>query len=332
MAGHTVGWGIISSANIGQKALLPAIAAATNAHTVSLGTPNTAKVRDTAEQYDYRIIGSYEEVLADPEVDAIYNPLPNGMHAEWTIRAMEAGKHVLSEKPMSVLPSETEEMIAVSRRTGKLLMEAFMYRFHPQMALAKSVLDSGRLGTLRLVRTSFTFSAEPNPSNPRFQADQGPGALLDVGCYCVNATRFFSGGAPLAVTAWSSPDPLSGGDLTTNGLLEYESHSALFDCSFETIGRTQIEVVGDQGRLEIPRPWLPGTDPAVVRIWDRSGIEELKTEGVDQYRLMVEHFSDCVLNGRPVKLPPEDALENMRVLEAARRSAKEQRRVLLSEV
>jgi D-xylose 1-dehydrogenase (NADP+, D-xylono-1,5-lactone-forming) len=327
-----IGWGVISSANIARKAVIPAVAAASNARLVSLGTPNPDRVRENAEQHGYRVLPSYEAVLEDPDVQVIYNPLPNGLHAEWSIRAMEAGKHVLCEKPITVFPHEVPAMIDASRRTGKWLMEAFMYRFHPQMALAKEVLDSGKLGSLRLIRASFTFNSPPNPSNARYQRDQGPGALLDVGCYCVNAVRHFSDGAPLAATAWASWHEESGGDMTTTGLLEYGSHSALFDCSFEAANRSRIELVGDEGTLEIPKPWLPGPDPAVLYLRRGGVVEELRTEGVDQYRLMVEHFSDCVANNQPPVRGPEDALENMRVLEAIRRSALEHRRVELAEI
>jgi xylose dehydrogenase (NAD/NADP) len=328
----TVGWGILSSARIGRSALIPAMAAAKNARLVALGTPHADRVEESASRHGYRVLPDYAAVLADPEVDAVYNPLPNGMHAEWSIRALEAGKHVLCEKPIAVRPEEVAAMIAAAETAGRWLMEAFMYRFHPQLPLAKETLDSGRVGPLRLIRAAFTFNSAPNPENPRFQRDQGPGALLDVGCYCVNAIRFFSGGPPIAATAWASWHPESEGDLTTTGLLEYDSHAGLFDCSFEAAGRSGIELVGSLGRIEIPRPWLPGTDPAVVRVHDRNGIEELKTRGVDQYRLMVEHFNDCILKNHPPVRPPQDALENMRVLEAIRRSAREGRRVLLSEV
>ncbi|MFN3653136.1 MAG: Gfo/Idh/MocA family protein [Armatimonadota bacterium] len=332
MAEREVGWGIISSAKIARNALVPAITAASNARLVCLGTPRPERVGENAEEYNYRLAPSYEAVLEDPEVEAVYNPLPNGKHAEWSIRAMEAGKHVLCEKPFTVTPAETEEMIAVSRRTGRVLMEAFMYRFHPQMELAKQVVESGRLGALRLIRTSFSFNLAPDPVNPRFQADQGPGALMDVGCYCVNATRLFGGGAPKAVSAWATWDEASGGDLSCAGVLEYDGFAGLFDCSFESAARSGIEVVGTEGRLEIPKPWLPGKDPAVVRVWDQNGEEELTTEGVDHYTLMVEHFSECVRTGSAPVRGPEDALENMRVLEAVRRSARERRRVELSEI
>jgi predicted dehydrogenase len=278
------------------------------------------------------VLPSYEAVLEHPEIDAIYNPLPNGMHADWSLRALDAGKHVLCEKPLTVRPSETEELIAAQKRTGKWLMEAFMYRFHPQMEIAKEVLDSGRIGTLRMIRTCFSFAGTPDPSNPRFQKDQGPGALLDVGCYCINATRFFSGGAPQAVSAWSTWDPTSEGDLTTAGVLEYATHGAVFDCSFEATFRSGIEVVGDKGRIELPKPWLPGKDPAPVHVWDERGEEVITAPGVNHYQLMVEHFSDCILHHRPPVRGPEDALENMRVLEAIRRSAGERRRVTLDEV
>lgn len=328
----TIGWGVLSSANIAQKAVIPAIHAAANGYVAALGTPNGQKVRESAERYGYRVLPSYEAVLADPQVTAVYNPLPNGLHAEWTIRALRAGKHVLCEKPMTVVASDTREMMRVAAETGRILMEAFMYRFHPQMALAREVLDSGRLGTLKLIRAAFSFSSTPDPANPRFQADQGPGALLDVGCYCVNAIRFFSGGAPAAVSAWARWDPSFDGDMTCAGVLEYAEHAGLFDCSFEEAGRSGIEVVGSRGRLEIPKPWLPGTDPAVIHVWGPDGHEELKTEGVNHYQLMVEHFGECVRTGRPPIRGADDALENMRVLDAIRRSAREQRRVPLAEV
>lgn len=332
MASRKVRWGIISSAKIARNALMPAITAAANAELVAVGTPRPDRIQESAQQYGYRVLPSYEAVLEDPEVDAIYNPLPNGLHAPWSIRALNAGKHVLCEKPFTVEPAEIDGMIEASEKAGRWVMEAFMYRFHPQMALAKEVLDSGRIGTLRFIRASFTFNSKPDPENPRFQRGQGPGALMDVGCYCVNATRLFSGGAPAAVTAWSTWHEESGGDLTTTGLLEYPTHSALIDCSFEANARSGVELVGSDGRIEIPKPWLPGNDPAVVRVVDTNGTEEFTTEGVNHYTLMVEHFSDCILNNHPPVRGPEDARENMRVLEALRRSALEQRRVLLSEV
>lgn len=324
-----IGWGIISSANISRRALIPAIAAAGNATLECVGTPNAAKVEANAREFGYRILPSYESVLEDPSVTAIYNPLPNGLHAEWSIRAMEAGKHVLCEKPFTCHADEIAAMVDASRRTGMWLMEAFMYRFHPQMALAKEILQSGRLGTLRFIRASFTFNSAPNPSNPRFQRGQGPGALLDVGCYCVNAVRHFSDGAPAAVTAWSSIEAECGGDMTTTALLEYPTHTALIDCSFESFGRAGIEIVGSAGKLEIPKPWLPGLDPALIVVTDKNGVETFTTEGVDQYRLMVEHFGDCILNNHPPVRGPEDAHENMRVLDAIALSAAQHQRIEL---
>jgi predicted dehydrogenase len=333
MAGErVVNWGILSSARIARNALVPAIEAAENARLVCIGTPRPDRVAEIAENFAVRVLPSYEAVLDDPSVTVVYNPLPNGMHAEWTVRALAAGKQVLCEKPFSVTPEECERVIAAAQKADRRVMEAFMYRFHPQMAVAKEALESGRIGEVRLIRSCFTFNLPPTAENPRFQRDQGPGALMDVGCYCVNATRFLSGGSPAAVSAWATWHEESGGDLTTAGVLEYAGHAALFDCSFEAAGRSEIEVVGSAGRLEIPRPWLPGVDPAVVRVWDRNDLEELTTEGVNQYELMVEAFSDCILASQAPPLPPEDSLENVRVLEAIRRSAREKRRVGLEEV
>ncbi len=329
MSDRKIRWGVISSARIARTALIPAISAARNAHLACLGTPRPDRVAENAAQYGYATLPSYEAVLEDPTIDAIYNPLPNGLHAEWTIRALKAGKHVLCEKPFTVHPDEIGAVVDAAEQSGKLVMEAFMYRFHPQMEIAKALLTDGRIGTLRFIRASFSFNSAPNPENPRFQAGQGPGALLDVGCYCVNAVRHFSGGVPTAVTGWSSYHADSGGDMTTTGLLEYPEHSALIDCSFEAFGRSGLEVVGSHGKIEIPRPWLPGTDPATVVLTTSAGPEELRTVGVDQYQLMVEHFGDCILHGRRPIRGPEDALENMRVLEAVRVSALERRRVTL---
>lgn len=332
MSGKRVGWGIISSAGIARKALVPAISQAANADLVCLGTPHPDRVAENRQRYAYAVLSSYEAVLHDPRIQAVYIPLPNGMHREWSIRALRAGKHVLCEKPFTVEPHEAREVIAEATAAGRWVMEAFMYRFHPQIALARSVLDSGRIGELRLLRAAFSFNLPPNPANPRYQADQGPGALLDVGCYCVNAARYFCGGLPIAVQAWHRLDQASGGDLSTAGVLEFSRHAALIDCSFEAAFRSEIEIVGERGRILLPRPWLPGAQPATVMVADQNGLEELATEGCDHYRLMVEYFGRCILEGTAPEPGPEDALDNMRVLTALRKSADEGRRVRLDEV
>lgn len=331
MSEKPVRWGIISTANIAQKALIPAIHSAGNASLAFLGSHHASRAERLAAEYDFQLLSSYDAVI-ESDVDAIYNPLPNGMHGEWSIRALEAGKHVLCEKPLSLNPSEAIRMIDASRRTGRLLSEAFMYRFHPQIDLARRWLKEGRAGSLRLIRTCFSFNARPDPANPRFQIDQGPGALLDVGCYCINASRLFSGGPPEAVSSWATFDSGSHGDRSTTGILEYRDHAALFDCSFEATSRGQIELIGDLGVIELPRPWLPGSQEGLVLFRTPSGVQEETTAPANHYQLMVEDFSRAIQTGGAPRWTAEDALENMRVIEAARISSREGRRVLLSDI
>lgn len=331
MAGDAIRWGIISSANIAQKALIPAIDAAGNAELAMLGTRHGDRVAAVREQYEFALVPSYDAVLAS-DVDAVYIPLPNGMHADWAIRALEAGKHVLCEKPLALNPDQALAMIDAARRTGLLLAEAFMYRFHPQIEQALKLLREKRIGELRLVRTCFSFNAAPDEANPRFQHDQGPGALLDVGCYCINATRLFSGGPPLAVSAWGSYHQPSGGDLTTAAILEYPGHAGLFDCSFQASSRSGVELVGDSGVLELPRPWLPSDQPGKVILRTALGSEEFATPAANHYQLMVEDFSRAIQEHKQPRWTAEDALENMRVIEAVKVASRQGRRVLMEEI
>lgn len=327
----TIGWGIISSARIGLNSVIPAIQASSNGRVVAIGTRHPESIRVRAEELNIaRVHGSYEAVLTDPEVRAIYNPLPNAMHAEWTIRAAEAGKHVLCEKPLALTAAEAERMILACRTAGVWLMEAFMYRFHPQHARARQWIEEGAIGPIRLIRGAFTFYLDPSrKANIRFSKELWGGSLMDVGCYCVNSSRSYFGAEPVAVLASAEISPDFGVDTTLAAILEFPTGRAQIVSSLEMAGQPQLEVVGERGRIELPQAFLPGTGDTRIRLLRGGNVEEAVIPGVDPYRLQVEHFSDCIRHGMPPALPPEDAVANTRVIEALRLAAADGRRVVL---
>lgn len=332
LAATPVSWGILSSAAIGLNRLVPAIAASRNGRLLAIGTPRTERVREVAQRFGIpRVYDSYEAVLADPEVEAVYNPLPNSLHHDWTRRALEAGKHVLCEKPLALDPWEAAEMIDTARARDRLLMEAFMYRFHPQHARVRRLIDEGAIGSIRLVRTSFTFVLPLDRQNIRWQRALGGGALMDVGCYCLNAIRHYAG-EPEAVLATMVIEPETEVDATTAGVVECGEVLGVFDCSFAMSGHLQLEIVGTRGRIEVPRAWLPGEADAAIQLHRDGEANTIVVPGVDQYRLQVENFADAIRGAAPLGLPPEDALQNMRAIEAVRRSAARGCRVALAEI
>jgi xylose dehydrogenase (NAD/NADP) len=328
---EAIHWGVISSAQIGLNTVIPAIQASANGRVVAIGTPHPDKIREKAAGLGIRqVYTSYEAVLSDPEVQAIYNPLPNAMHAEWTIRAAEAGKHVLCEKPLALTAAEAERMILACRTAGVRLMEAFMYRFHPQHARARQWIEEGAIGPVRLVRSAFTFYLDPSQTaNIRLSKELWGGSLMDVGCYCVNSSRWYFGAEPIAVSASAEIPRALGVDTTLVGILEFPTGRAQFVSSLEMAGQPQLEIVGERGRIEIPQAFVPGTGDTHIRLIRGGKAEETVIPGVDQYRLQVEEFADSILRGTPTPLPPEDAVANTRVIEALRFAAADGRRVTL---
>jgi D-xylose 1-dehydrogenase (NADP+, D-xylono-1,5-lactone-forming) len=322
-------WGVISSAQIGLNQVIPAIQNSSNGRVVCLGTPHPDRVEKRASKLDIpRIHDSYAAVLDDPEVEAVYIPLPNSMHREWTIRAAEQGKHVLCEKPLGLTAAECREMIEACSRHKVLLMEAFMYRFHPQQAVIQEALRSGGLGTLKMVRGAFTFRLNlEDLSNIRLSRELWGGALMDVGCYCINAARAYFGAEPHSVLATARIPPELGVDTTLHVLLEFETGVSPFVVSLEMASQPQIEIVGDQGRLEVPNCFTPGDAPPAMALTTGGKRDERALAGANSYQFQVEAFADAVLTGQPAPLPPEDAVANMRVIEAIRQSVAEGRRV-----
>lgn len=316
-----VRWGILSTARIGAKAVTPAIQASNNGIVAAVASRNEARAVEYAAQFGIaRQHASYEALLADPEVDVIYNPLPNSMHLEWTIKALEAGKHVLCEKPLGLTAAECLAMADAATLNDRLLMEAFMYRFHPRIKRTQELLAAGQVGDVKLIRSAFSFMVA-DPQNVRLDADLGGGSLLDVGCYCVNASRTLLGSEPLEAQAFAV-NGATGVDLQLVGVLRFAGDVfAQFNCGFNTAREELLEVVGTTGKLRLDSAFLPGSGDVVINLEDATGSSEESVKGVNQYQLMVTHFADCILQGTQPRYSVRDAAANLAALDALRASA-----------
>ena len=318
-----VRWGVLSTANIGRVAVNPALQASSNGELLAVASRDAGRAREFASKWGIpRHHHGYEALLDDPDIDAVYVPLPNSLHRRWTIRAAEKGKHVLCEKPLALTAAECREMHAAAEANGVKLMEAFMYRFHPRSEKVLELVRGGAVGALRMIRSAFTFRLT-RPDNIRLQPDLGGGALMDVGCYCVNLSRTVAGSEPIAVQAWASWGS-SGVDGQMAGSLLFDGGVlAQFDCALTLERREAYEVAGTDACLSVAAAFLPGTGDVAITL-HRGREAEVRHEipGVDEYRLMVEHFADCALRDRPVRYPATEAAANMAVIEALYRSAR----------
>jgi xylose dehydrogenase (NAD/NADP) len=314
-------WGVVSTANIGRVAVNPAIHASSNGELVAVASRNDGAAAAFAEAAGIpRHYGTYQGLLDDEAVDALYVPLPNGLHREWVIRAAEAGKHVLCEKPLAVTAADCREMERAAEANGVKLMEAFMYRFHPQTERVLELIAQGAVGDLRSIRSTFSFRLT-RPDDIRWSAELGGGALMDVGCYCVNVSRTMAGAEPVEVQAWAVWGP-SGVDEQLAGTLRFDNGVlAQFDCSLTMDRHETYEVCGTQGGLRVPAAFLPGTGDASIHEWHGNETTVHTVAGADEYVLMVEHFADCALHDRSPRYSAAEATLNMRVIEALLRSA-----------
>ncbi len=324
MSSKKLRWGVLSTANIGRAAVNPAIQASHNGELLAVASRQKETARAFAQQGDIpTYYGSYDALLDDGAIDAVYIPLPNSLHREWAIKAAEKGKHILCEKPLGLTAAECEAMQAAADAHGVRLMEAFMYRFHPQTETVLAMVRDGALGDLRMIRSAFTFRLTP-PDNIRWKPEMGGGALMDVGCYCVNVSRTLAGEEPIEVQAfaqWGS----SGVDAQMVGTLRFATGVlAQFDCSLTMERREVYEVAGTDAYVRVPAAFLPGTKDSVIH--EHRGRQETLQHtipGEDEYRLMVEHFADSVLNNHPLRYTAAEAARNMRVIEALYASARD---------
>jgi predicted dehydrogenase len=312
-ASDPVRWGVLSTANIGVAAVIPAIVASGNGRLVAIASRKQARADALAAQIAPRphAYGDYAALLADPEVEAVYIPLPNSQHAEWCLRAAAAGKHILCEKPLALTAAEARGIIAACQASGVLLLEAFMYRFHPQTRWTLEQVRAGRIGAVRLVRGSFAFDIDRRPGDIRLFAALGGGSLLDVGCYPLNYCRMIFGGPPREAVARALVPQGAEVEHTVAAVLDFGAgRLGAIDCSFELPFHQRIEIVGEIGRILVEAPFTPGRAEARVRVTIGDETLEQRIPGVDQYQLQVEHFAQAVRQGTPLAIPPDDAEEN----------------------
>ncbi len=312
-----VRWGILSTARINRK-LLAGAALSSEVDVVAVGSRDPARARTFADEHGIpTAYGSYEELLADPAVEAIYNPLPNTLHCEWSIRALEAGKHVLCEKPMSSSAAEVEEAFAAAERTGFLLTEAFMYRHHPQARRLEALVAEGAIGELRVIRSAFSYGLF-DVGNIRLRTDVDGGALMDVGCYCVSGSRLL-GGEPESVFGRAYVGP-TGTDWAFTGSLRFPGDVlALFDCATCLADRDELEAIGSEGSLFLDDPWH--CLKPVIELRRGGGVERIEVEAANPYRLELDDLGRAIRTGSAPLLGRADAVAQARVIAALRRSA-----------
>jgi predicted dehydrogenase len=321
-------WGVLSTADIGLKKVLPAMQKGQYTALAAIASRDLAKAREAATALGIpTAYGSYEELLADPNVDAIYNPLPNHLHVPWTIKAAEAGKHVLCEKPLSLTVAEAKTLLAVRARTGVKIGEAFMVDCHPQWLRLRQLLGEGRIGELRSIVGVFSYF-NINPANIRNRIECGGGALMDIGCYLIHASRFAFAEEPTRVVARIDRDPAMHTDRLTSAILDFPNGQAIFTCSTQLVPYQRIQFLGTRGRIEMEISFNAPPDRSTRLFIDDgcdlfgSGITTETFPVCDQYTLQADAFSKAVLEDTEVPVPIEDAVKNMSVIEAIFNSAK----------
>ena len=318
-------WGLLSTARI-NGALIAGARGTDDAEIVAVASRSDAAARAFADLHGIpRAHGSYDALLADPAVEAVYVPLPNAMHVDWTVRALEAGKHVLCEKPLDRRPEQVQRAFDLAERQGLVLSEAFMWRHNPQTARLVELLDGGAIGEVRLVRASFSFPLAGD-TDVRLDPALDGGALMDVGCYCVSGARLVCG-EPVSVSAEAVTGP-TGVDLRLTGLLRFAGDVlATIDCGFDVAARAELEVVGSQGRIVLADPWHCRAPAIVV---ERGGEERVELRAADSYMLELEDMAAAIAGERPPLLGRADALGQARAIDALYRAAAEGRAVTLA--
>ena len=321
-----VRWGILSTAKIGTEKVIPGMQRGELCEVVAICSRSQEAAQDAAGPLGIpRAHGSYEALLSDPEVDAIYNPLPNHLHVPWSIKALEAGKHVLSEKPIGLTAAEGQELADAGARHPELkLMEAFMYRHHPQWIKAKQLATDGSIGTLRTIQSFFSYFND-DPDNIRNIADIGGGAMLDIGCYNVSLSRFIFDAEPQRVSGLVDYDPKMQIDRISSGLMDFgDSRSSVFTCGTQLSPYQRVHIVGTEGRIEIEIPFNAPPDVPCIVFHQRGEdpIERIEIPTTDQYTVQGDLFARAILDDSPVPTPIDDGIKNMQVIEAIIASGK----------
>lgn len=317
-------WGILGTSNFARNKILPALKGCEHVSVSAIASRSLDKAQAVAGRFNIpRAYGSYEGLLADPDIDAIYNPLPNHLHVPWSLKALEAGKHVLCEKPLALSSAEAEALLRAAERYPRLkVMEAFMYRFHPQWKRAKQIVNSGGIGQLRTIHSFFSYF-NVDGENIRNQTAAGGGALMDIGCYGISLSRFVFEAEPKRVLGVVEYDPGFQTDRFASGTLDFGSGTATFTCSTQLVLYQRVTILGTAGRVEIEIPFNAPPDKP-CRLWHQVGahVEEIQFDLCNQYTIQADEFSLAALNDTPVPTPLTDAVANMRVIEAVVESGK----------
>ena len=313
-----VRWGILSTAKIGREKVIPAMQRSSFCRIDAIASRDRELADSVARSLNIpAVYGAYDELLNDPEIDAVYIPLPNHLHVEWAIKAIAAGKHVLCEKPIGLSSAEARQVQEAAQHAPHLkVMEAFMYRFHPQWQHAKKLVVEEKIGQLKAVQSFFSYhNADPN--NIRNRKDAGGGGMMDIGCYCVSFARFLFDREPEKVMGFMEYDPVTGTDILTSGILDFASGNSTFTCSTRLMPYQRVNILGTEARIEIEIPVnTPPDKPARIWLHAKTGTEEIIFDPVDQYSLQGDAFSRAILNDMPVPTPLDDSINNMKLIEA----------------
>lgn len=324
---NKVRWGILSTANIAIEKVIPAMQASAWSEITAIASRDLAKAERAARELGIpKAYGSYDELLADPEIEAIYNPLPNHLHLEWTVKAAAAGKHVLCEKPLTLTADEARELLRVRDRTNVKIQEAFMVRTHPQWLGTRELVRAGRIGNLRSITGFFSYFNR-DESNIRNKPEWGGGALMDIGCYPITISRFLFGEEPRRVLGLIEKDPDMGVDRLTSAILDFPSGQSIFTCSTQLASYQRMHFIGTAGRIEVEIPFNAPTDrPTRIFIDDGAdvfggNIETMEFAACNQYTIQGDLFSCAIRENTKQPMELEDAIKNMSVIEAVFRSA-----------
>lgn len=323
-------WGIISTAKIAAEHVVPALQSLPNCEVVAVGSRDLDRATEFGAAHNIaRCYGTYEELFADAEIDAVYNPLPNHLHAPVTKQAAAAGKHVLSEKPFTMDSGEAVKLVAdlEALDTGAVVMEAFMYQFHPQWEAVLEMVRGGKIGRVVAVQTWFSYFGD-DPANIRHVPEWGGGALMDIGCYAIHSVRQIFDAEPTRVRGTLEIHEEFGVDVTTSAVLDFPTGQATFTVATQSNPDQRVHIIGDSGRIELTRPFnAQKTMPMVVRYGPGLGqdygepLETMAFGPADQYAIMADRFTTAVLAGQPAPVGLADAVANMKVIDAVRKSA-----------
>ena len=317
-------WGILSTAKIGVEKVIPAMQQGRHCDIAAIASRELGRAQTAASQLGIpKAYGSYEELLTDSEIDAVYNPLPNHLHVAWSIKALQAGKHVLCEKPIGLTSHEGQELVDAANRHPQLkLMEAFMYRHHPQWQRTRQLVNDGQIGELRTIQSFFSYY-NVDPDNVRNKADIGGGGLMDIGCYPISLSRFIFNAEPQRACGIVEYDPQFGTDRLASAVMDFGRGTSTFTCSTQLVPYQRVNIFGTEGRVEIEMPFNAPPDRP-CKIWHQRGvqIDEIVLDICDQYSIQGDLFSQAILNDTQVPTPIEDAVDNMKVIEAIINSAK----------